>query len=340
MEYITIKEVADKWGLSVRRVQTLCNENKITGAVRFGKAWAIPKEVEKPVDHRIKSGVYVKEKVDINVNRETEGFTTPILKWAGGKTQMLGDIVQRMPRNYERYVEPFIGGGALFFYLGAKNSLIADSNPELINLYKQVAENCEKVINALKKYRNEEEMFYEVRSKDWKDINPIDAAARMIFLNRTCFNGLYRLNKKGYFNTPFGKYENPNICNEEKIRKASKLLKNTAIICGDYLQVLDKYVNKGDFVFLDPPYVPISENSDFKRYTKEQFYEEDQRKLAKKVEELVDKGCYVMLTNSNHPLVHELYGNYNIEIIPTRRNINSRGDKRRGEDIIVRTYTK
>jgi DNA adenine methylase len=340
MEYITIKEVADKWDLSVRRVQTLCNENKIDGAVRFGKVWAIPKEVEKPVDHRIKSGIYIKEKPFLDIKNGIEGATTPILKWAGGKTQMLGDIVQRMPRNYKRYIEPFIGGGALFFYLGVSNSLIADSNPELINLYKQVAENCEEVIEALQKYQNEEVMFYEVRAKNWKEYNPIEAAARMIFLNKTCFNGLYRLNKKGFFNTPFGKYKNPTICNAEKIRKASELLKKTDIICDDYLQVLEKHVNKEDFVFLDPPYVPISENSDFKRYTKEQFYEEDQRRLAKKVDELVNKGCQVMLTNSNHPLVYELYGNYNIEIIKTRRNINSLGDKRRGEDIIVRTYTK
>lgn len=330
MEYITIREASVKWGLSIRRIQTLCNEDKIVGASRFGRAWAIPVEAEKPIDHRIKSGKYIKAK--------DKTGTTPILKWAGGKAQMLDDILKRMPKTYERYIEPFVGGGALFFKLDDENSLIADSNPELINMYRQIAEHCEEVIDALKKYKNEEEAFYEVRAKDWTECSEVEAAARMLYLNRTCFNGLYRLNKKGLFNTPFGRYKNPNICNEKKLRAASEVLKRSTIICGDYLDVLKKYAKEGDFIFLDPPYVPISKNSDFKRYTKEQFYESDQRNLAREVERLVELGCKVMLTNSNHPLVYELYGKYKIETIQTKRNINSRGDKRKGEDVIVTTY--
>lgn len=330
MEYITVKEASLKWGLSIRRIQTLCNEKKIDGASRFGRAWAIPIEAEKPADHRVKTGKYIKSK---------EGnVASPILKWAGGKTQMLEEIISRMPVQYENYIEPFIGGGALFFRLCDNNSIIADSNPELINMYCQVAEHCDEVIETLKDYKNEEEVYYEVRAKDWKECTKIEAAARMIYLNRTCFNGLYRLNKKGLFNTPFGKYKNPKICNEEKLRVASKVLNQATIVCGDYLDVLRKYAKCGDFIFLDPPYVPISENADFKRYTKEQFYESDQRNLAKEVDRLVELGCKVMLTNSNHPLVHELYGKYKLEIIQTKRNINSRGDKRKGEDVIVTTY--
>lgn len=330
MEYMTVREASEKWGLSTRRIQTMCNEDRIIGAVRFSGVWAIPGKTEKPIDHRIKTGRYVKCKEDDGA--------TPILKWAGGKTQMLKDIIPRMPEEYGDYIEPFIGGGALFFKLGREHSIIADSNPELINLYKQIAINCDKVIDLLQDYKNEEEFFYSVRSKEWIDCSPVEAAARMIYLNRTCFNGLYRLNRKGQFNTPFGRYKNPTICNKEKIVEASKILQNADIICGDYLEVLKKNAKPNDFIFLDPPYVPVSENSDFKRYTKEQFYESDQVNLAKEVDRLVNLGCKIMLTNSNHPLVHELYSKYKIEIIQTKRNINSKGDKRKGEDVIVTTY--
>ena len=329
MDYITIKEASDKWGLSVRRVQTLCSEEQIDGAIRFSGVWAIPSIAKRPVDHRVKSGRYIKPK---------ENYVTPILKWAGGKTQLLPEITARMPESYNKYIEPFIGGGALFFRLNADKAVIADSNPELVNMYRVIAEHGDQVIEALQGYRNEEEMFYEVRAKDWTKCDNIEAAARMIYLNHTCFNGLYRLNRKGQFNTPYGRYKNPTICNAEKIIAAAGVLKNAEIVCGDYLDVLKRYAKKGDFIFLDPPYVPISEYADFKRYTKEQFYESDQRNLAEEVHRLVGLGCKVMLTNSNHPLVHELYGRYKIDVIQTKRNINRNGEKRNGEDVIVTTY--
>lgn len=339
MEYMTIREASEKWQLSVRRIQTLCNEKKIEGAEKFGNMWAIPAETEQPQNNRLKNGKYVNWKRS-GCNTIGGDCTTPVLKWAGGKTQMLNEIFPRIPRNYERYIEPFIGGGALYFNLGHSKSIIADSNPELINLYKQLATHCNEVIDALREYKNTEEMYYDVRSKDWLECEPIEAAARMLYLNRTCFNGLYRLNKKGKFNTPFGKYKNPTICNPNKLHAAAKVLKNTTIICGDYLEVLEKYAMEGDLIFLDPPYVPISDFSDFKRYTKEQFYEQDQINLAKEVHRLYEKGCYVLLTNSNHPLVHELYKDFKIDIIQTRRNINSKGTGRIGEDIIVTAYPK
>ena len=199
----------------------------------------------------------------------------PILKWAGGKTQMLGDLIPKVPTSYGRYIEPFFGGGAMFFALQPENAVIADSNPELINMYRQVADHVDEVINYLKKYENTSEMFYAVRSLEWTALPKEEAAARTIFLNKTCFNGLYRVNKQGQFNVPFGKYKNPKICDEEGLRAASEVLKKAEILCGDYLLVLEHYAQPGDFVFLDPPYLPISEYSDFKRYTKEQFYEED-----------------------------------------------------------------
>lgn len=328
MGNITVKEAAEKWDISVRRVQTLCNEGKVDGAVLFSGVWAIPASAEKPADHRIKTGKYIKKEEKIG----------PILKWAGGKTQLLTEIKSRMPNIFNKYIEPFIGGGAVFFDLEKKGSIIADANPELINLYVQIAEEPLELISLLKKYKNEEGFFYEMRAKDWMELSPSEAAARMIYLNRTCFNGLYRLNKKGMFNTPYGRYKNPTICNEQRILLASELLKDTTIVCGDYLDVLNRYASEGDFVFLDPPYVPISEYADFKRYTKEQFYEKDQINLANEVDRLVKIGCKVMLTNSNHPLVHELYGKYHIDLIETKRNINRNGSKRKGEDVIVTTY--
>ena len=259
----------------------------------------------------------------------------PILKWAGGKTQMLGDLLPKVPTSYGQYIEPFFGGGAMFFALQPEHAVIADSNPELINLYQQIAERVEQVIQCLKKYENTSEMFYEVRGQEWTDLPPEEAAARTIFLNKTCFNGLYRVNKQGKFNVPYGKYKNPKICDEEGLRAASKALKKATIVCGDYLQVLERYAQPGDFVFLDPPYLPISAYSDFKRYTKEQFYEEDHVELAKAVMELHEKGCYVVLTNSNHPLVHELYAPFTIDVIQTKRHISCNGSARKGEDVMV-----
>lgn len=261
----------------------------------------------------------------------------PILKWAGGKTQMLNSLLPKVPASYGKYIEPFFGGGALFFALQPEKAVISDSNPELINLYRQVSEHVDEVIGLLKKYNNTPEQFYDVRAQDWTKLSPVEAAARTVFLNKTCFNGLYRVNKKGQFNVPYGKYKNPTICDEQTLRTASDLLKKATILCGDYLLVLEHYAQPGDFIFLDPPYLPISEYADFKRYTKEQFYEEDHIELAKIVKQLYEKGCYVILTNSNHPLVHELYAPFTIDVIQTKRHISCNGNSRKGEDVIVTT---
>lgn len=259
----------------------------------------------------------------------------PILKWAGGKTQMLSELLPKVPASYGRYIEPFFGGGALFFALQPENAVIADSNPELINMYHQVAEHVDDVIQHLKTYENTSDMFYAVRSLDWETLPKAEAAARTIYLNKTCFNGLYRVNKKGQFNVPFGKYSNPKICDEDALYAASEALKKADIVCGDYFLVLQHYAKSGDFVFLDPPYLPISEYADFKRYTKEQFYEEDHVELAKEVMRLHEMGCHVILTNSNHPLVHELYAPFAIDVIQTKRYISCSGSNRKGEDVIV-----
>lgn len=259
----------------------------------------------------------------------------PILKWAGGKTQMLSDLLPKVPSSYGRYIEPFFGGGALFFALQPENAIIADSNPELINMYRQVADFPDEVIQHLKQYENTKEMFYNVRSQTWEALPKTEAAARTIFLNRTCFNGLYRVNKKGEFNVPYGKYKNPKICDQDALYAASDALKKAEILCGDYFLVLEHYAKEGDFIFLDPPYLPVSEYSDFKRYTKEQFYEEDHIELAKIITRLHERGCHIILTNSNHPLVHELYSQFTIDVVATKRYISCRGNSRKGEDVIV-----
>lgn len=259
----------------------------------------------------------------------------PLLKWAGGKTQLLPELLAKAPKKFGKYIEPFFGGGALFFALHPEGGVIADSNPELINLYRSVAQSVEVVIKRLQSCSNTEESFYTMRALDWTQMEPADAAARTIFLNRTCFNGLYRVNKSGGFNVPFGRYKNPKILDENALRSASALLRKSTIVQGDYKTVLAEHAAPGDFIFLDPPYLPVSKYADFKRYTKEQFYEEDHHELAQEVARLQHMGCHVLLTNSNHPLVHELFGQYKIEVIQTKRYISCNGGSRKGEDVIV-----
>ncbi|NCB39030.1 MAG: Dam family site-specific DNA-(adenine-N6)-methyltransferase [Erysipelotrichia bacterium] len=259
----------------------------------------------------------------------------PILKWAGGKSQLLSELLPKIPKKYGKFIEPFFGGGALFFAARPKQAIIADSNPELINLYQTVASDVASVIKALGAHINTEEAFYEVRAQDPLKLTPAQAAARTIYLNKTCFNGLYRVNRKGQFNTPFGRYKTPRFLDEENLRATSALLRNATIVLGDYKAVLKEYAKPGDFIFLDPPYLPISVYADFKRYTKEQFLEEDHCDLATEIQRLHDLGCHIILTNSNHPLVAELYGKYGMEVISTRRHISCNGNKRIGEDVIV-----
>lgn len=259
----------------------------------------------------------------------------PILKWAGGKSQMLPQLLPRIPENYGTYIEPFFGGGALFFAVQPESSIVSDSNPELVSLYRQVADNVEQVIECLETYRNDEDEFYRIRSLRWEELLPEEAAARTVYLNKTCFNGLYRVNRSGAFNVPFGRYKNPKICDAVQLRRASVLLKRSDIRCGDYLDVLAEAARPGDFVFLDPPYVPVSKSADFKRYTKEQFSDDDQRRLAREVERLSEMGCSVLLTNSNTPLVEELYGHYKTFVFETKRHISCNGATRSGHDVLV-----
>jgi DNA adenine methylase len=269
------------------------------------------------------------------VRISTELISKPLLKWAGGKTQLLGEIIPKMPKKYGRYIEPFFGGGAVFFAVRPVGGIIADSNPELVNLYCTVATHVDGVITKLRRYKNTEEVFYAVRALNWTKLSSVESAARTIFLNRTCFNGLYRVNKSGQFNVPYGRYKNPKIIDVEALKAASAIFRDTTIICGDYKTVLRENAQPGDFIYLDPPYLPVSEYADFKRYTKEQFYEEDHIELAAEVNHLHELGCHVILTNSNHPLVHKQYRKFNIEVVQTKRYISCIGKGRSGEDVII-----
>jgi len=275
-----------------------------------------------------------------NLKLSPPKVSRPLLKWAGGKTQMIPNLLEAMPKKYENYIEPFIGGGALFFHLSPKSAVIADSNPELISLYRQIARDHESVLKLLWEMPNDEDFFYRERARKFEELSPTQAAARTIYLNRTCFNGLYRVNKSGGFNVPYGRYKDPKIADDHLLKAASEVLGGAEIVLGDYRHVLEQYAKKGDLIFLDPPYLPISQYSDFQRYTKEQFYEDDHRELAAEVKRLSELGCHVLLTNSNHPLVHELYSEFHIEVLSTKRNINSRATLRKGQDVLVTALPK
>jgi DNA adenine methylase len=259
----------------------------------------------------------------------------PFLKWAGGKTQLLPELVRHVPTTYGRYVEPFVGGGALFFHLQPKEAVLADLNEELINTYRVVRDGVDDLIAELKKYVNDEDFYYEVRDQDPKTLDPLRRAARTIYLNKTCYNGLYRVNKAGEFNVPFGRRKNPSICDESTLLAAHRALQGVELVSGDYKDVLREYARPGDFVYLDPPYYPVGGYADFKRFTKEFFYEEDHIELRNEFRRLADLGCQVLLTNSNTPFVRRLYDGFEYQAVDTRRNISSKPSTRTGEDLIV-----
>jgi len=258
----------------------------------------------------------------------------PFLKWAGGKSQLLSRLVKFVPEDYNKYIEPFIGGGALFFRMQPERAVIADSNEELIITYKQIQKQLPKILKVLKTFKNEEEFYYNTRAQDPNKLTLTERAARLLYLNKTCYNGLYRVNKKGQFNVPFGK-SSGNFFNPLVLENARRALHGVKIEHGSYDNILTKYAESGDFIFLDPPYYPISQNSDFKRYTKDFFYEQDHVLLKNEFERLVNLGCKVVLTNSRHPFILDLYKDYEIQTVDTKRLISCNAETRFGKDIIV-----
>jgi DNA adenine methylase len=259
----------------------------------------------------------------------------PFLKWAGGKRQLVDQLSKFIPEDYDTYFEPFLGGGALFFHLLPQKAVLSDINPELINCYQIVRDEVEELILQLYMFVDSEQFYYQIRSVDLNALSKVERAARFIYLNRTCFNGLYRENKKGEFNVPYGHNKNPNFCDEEKLYNAQQALKNAKIICADYKTVLRRYVQHNDFVFLDPPYDPVGGYSDFKRYTKDFFYDADHVELRDEFNRLIRIGAKAILTNSNTEFVKGLYRPYKFEVFETKRLISSKSDTRKGQDLII-----
>ncbi|HEX6386242.1 MAG TPA: DNA adenine methylase [Anaerolineae bacterium] len=255
----------------------------------------------------------------------------PFLKWAGGKRQLLPKYAPYFPDKMaiRRYFEPFIGSAAVFFHLQPPDATLSDRNEKLIELYQAVQQGVEAVIAALKPHRNDEAYYYRVRAQNPADLTLAERAARLIYLNKTCYNGLYRENSKGEFNVPFGRYKNPKICDEKRLRKAARALQRVTLQVGDFAEVV-KTAGEGDFVYFDPPYAPLSATSSFTGYDKYGFTEVDQARLAETIHELTGRDCLVMLSNSSAPIIYELYQGHGYRIIPiqARRSINSKPHKR------------
>jgi DNA adenine methylase len=276
----------------------------------------------------------------------------PFIKWAGGKGQLLPQLEQRLPRHFQRYHEPFVGGAALFFHLYnagrlRDSAVLSDYNPELILCYQVIRDNVAALIAALQQhaqYRLDREYFFQVRAwdrqPDFAQRSPVERAARTIFLNRTCYNGLYRLNKKGQFNAPFGYYKNPLICDPDNMRAVSAALQDVELRVGDFGDVAER-AEPGDLVYFDPPYVPVSATASFTHYTGQTFGPDDQRRLADLFDALMERGVYVMLSNSYTPLSRELYAAHAVStsIVLASRKINCDGRKRGNvEELIVCGY--
>lgn len=268
----------------------------------------------------------------------------PFLKWVGGKRQLMPAIKELIPKNYTNYYEPFIGGGAVLFDLQPKNAVINDFNEELINVYQTIKENPEELISDLKTHKNESDYFYNLRALDREDnfenLSNIKKASRVIYLNKTCYNGLYRVNNSGEFNSPFGRYKNPNIVNETTIRAVSKYLNTNkiTILNKDFEEAL-KGIKKGSFVYFDPPYHPVSASSNFTGYVQGGFDMYEQVRLRDLCNKLNEKGINFLLSNSATQFIEDLYKDYKISYVKANRSINSNA-KKRGEidEVLIRNY--
>lgn len=267
---------------------------------------------------------------------------SPIIKWVGGKRQLLPELRKRLPKHYNRYFEPFIGGGALFFDLSPTDAYISDINPELVNLYKVVRDKVDALIYDLSVHKNSQEYFSKIRALDrqenYASLPDIKRASRFIYLNKTCFNGLYRVNSRGFFNVPFGRYSNPNFADKENLYAVSDVLQSTQIEYANYDNIL-KFVSKGDFVYFDPPYIPLSNTASFTSYSKEDFGMDEQIALKELCDKLHSMGVKFMLSNSDTPISNDLYSAYNVEKIYASRFINSKSNGRgKISEIVVRNY--
>lgn len=267
---------------------------------------------------------------------------TPFLKWAGGKSQLLTTFDRFFPETFQNYFEPFLGGGAVFFHLyGTRpqfNAFLSDGNQELINAYQVVRDQVDALCRSLSKHKNESDYFYSVRAQDVAKLSRVERASRLIYLNKTCFNGLYRVNSKGHFNVPFGSYKNPRLCDEANLHAVAAALSTAHLDCATFESVLQR-AKRGDFVYFDPPYQPLSTTSNFTGYTKSSFTEEDQQRLADLASQLKAKGCFVMLSNSDNEFIRKIYRRFNVHTVLATRAINCRADRRgKISELVITSY--
>lgn len=344
LSYMSAKEAAEKWNISQRRVSVLASENRINGAMMVGNMWIIPSNAEKPIDKRT-----------VRYEKNKTVTLKPFVKWVGGKSQLVEQIEKMLPTDGEKvltkYAEPMVGGGALFFSILSKYDFeelyISDINAELINAYQAVKNDVDNLIAKLNEMQmlflpmdenGRKYFYYTVRerfnSTTLTEETATEKAAQFIFLNKTCFNGLYRVNRKGQFNVPMGAYKNPTICDDENLSNIHEALQNVTIVCGDY-SLSKSFIDKDTFVYLDPPYRPISETSAFTAYNTDAFDDNEQIRLAKFIDEINLSGAKIVLSNSDPKNVNEednffddLYKNYKINRVEASRAINSKGDKR------------
>jgi DNA adenine methylase len=279
----------------------------------------------------------------------TSQKATPFVKWVGGKRQLIEEIRKRMPLKFGSYFEPFLGGAALFFDLEVNNATINDISSELINCYIAIKNNHIQLMEYLdeheeKHQENPKEYYYKIREMDrqpdYADLDKVKKAARLIYLNKTCFNGLYRVNSKGYFNVPFNGKLKINTYNKSNIECLHQILENKSIniISTDFEEAVSN-AQSGDFIFFDPPYDLLKEDS-FDSYNKDSFGVEGQIRLSKVAHELSNKGCFIMLTNHNTPLINQLYSDFNIDVVNVKRMINSDASNRVGMETIITNYVK
>lgn len=272
-------------------------------------------------------------------------LVAPVVKWAGGKRQLLSDISKHLPKNFSTYYEPFLGGGAVLFHLQPGRAVVNDINEELINMYLVIRDNVEELIDSLKKHKNEKEYYYMIRELDrdkekYNQLSSIEKASRIIYLNKTCYNGLFRVNSQGQFNVPFGRYKNPDIVNETTLRAVSNYLNKAKITfkCTDFEEAV-KGIKKGAFVYFDPPYDPVSDTSSFTGYDINGFDKKEQERLKGLCDKLDKRGVKFLLSNSATDFILDLYKDYNTTVVKARRAINSKGN-RRGEieEVLVKNY--
>ena len=344
LSFISAKEAAEKWDISQRRVAILCSEHRIDGAMMVGNMWIIPSTAEKPIDKRT-----------IRYEKETKTELKPFLKWVGGKGQLINELEKFLPVDSEKvltkYAEPMVGGGALLFSVLSKYNFeelyISDINAELINAYIVVRDNIDLLVEKLTEMQaiflpmNEngrKYFYYNARDKfnalQLSQETAVEKAALFIFLNKTCFNGLYRVNKKGQFNVPMGAYKNPTICDENNLRNISNALQNVEIVCGDYT-LSESFIDNNTFVYIDPPYRPISETSAFTSYNSDSFDDKEQIRLSQYIDRIDKVGAKVVLSNSDPKNINpedtffdDLYQSFKIHRVEATRAINSKAEKR------------